>query len=74
MRAMETTYKSNTELTGMTTIKIMKRRNLMKRFDNYLESDDWDEKMPAYEKWLNRICLAFIGLSALYFLGGLLLR
>lgn len=74
MRAMETTYKSNAELAGVTTIKIMKRRNLMKRLDIYFESADWEDKMPTYEKWLNKICLAFIGLSALYFIAGLILR
>lgn len=74
MRIMETTYKSNTELAGVSTIKIMKRRNLMKCIDHYFDSADWEDKIPAYEKWLIKICWAFIGLSALYFIAGLILR
>lgn len=74
MDAMETTYKSNTELAGDTTIKIMERRNLMTRLNSHFESDDWEEKMTTYEKWLTRICLAFIGFSAIYFISALILR
>jgi len=74
MRAIATTYKNNPELTRVTTIKIMARRNAMTRLKYLVQSSDWDEKILACEKWLNKICLAFIGFSAVYFISGLILR
>ncbi len=74
MHPIDMTYKSNTELTGASTIKILARRNSMNRLIDSFESADWEEKIRASERWLNKICLSVLVLSATYFISVLALR
>jgi len=74
MRAIATTCNSNKGPARVATIKIMARRNVLTRLNYLAKSADWDEKIPAVEKWLGKICRAFVGLSAAYFLAVLILR
>jgi len=43
------------------------RPGFLRRFRHIIEHSDWDERILAYEKWLNRGCIGVIIVAALYF-------
>jgi hypothetical protein len=43
------------------------RLSYMKRFRNFIEHSDWDDKILAHETWVNKICVGVIIASVLYF-------
>ena len=49
------------------TRAIMFRPGILNKCRHFIESTDWDEDFIHQEKWINRICLVFVFLSALYF-------
>jgi len=56
MRITETTWNNNQGPDREITIKIMARRNLLKRLNQLVKSANWNNKIPAIEKWLGKIC------------------
>jgi hypothetical protein len=56
--------------------KIGAKRSLLKRFQHFIESTDW-ERRYLFHCWIDRVCLGIIVVSLLYFvpvLGPILLR
>lgn len=49
-------------------------RMIATTFEHLILSTDWDVKALAGEKWIDRVCLVFIALSALYLIPVLILR
>lgn len=41
---------------------------MIKRFQNYIENEPWDEKLLRLEPMFNRVCWAVIIFAAGYFL------
>jgi len=74
MHTTATTFERYTAETGVLITKTPDQKNLLTRFRNRIESTDWEEKVLACEKWINRSCLIFISLSALYFVQVLILK
>ena len=56
MRITETTWNNNQGPDREITIKIMAKRNLLKRLNQLVKSANWDNKIPAIDKWLGKIC------------------
>jgi hypothetical protein len=60
-----------TRSTAQPTIKAWNTSSALKSLQRYcslIESTDWDEELLLQEKWINRICLTIIVLSAFYFI------
>jgi hypothetical protein len=49
-----------------TCMKII-RPSVLERFRHFITSTDWDSDLLHREKWIDRICLGLVVLSALYF-------
>jgi hypothetical protein len=47
--------------------KIAFKRNLLRRFERFIESTDWDERYLC-SKWIDRACIGVLFISMLYFL------
>jgi len=74
MRTIATTFERHTGETRGLMIKVLGKKSLLSRFRYLILSTDWDVKVLAGEKWIDRICLVFIALSALYLIPVLILR
>jgi len=74
MHTTATTFERYASETEVLITKNPEKKNLLTRFRNCVESTDWDEKVLASEKWINRSCLVFISLSVLYFIQVLILK
>ncbi|MBA4423734.1 MAG: hypothetical protein C0390_11670 [Syntrophus sp. (in: bacteria)] len=46
--------------------KIASRRNLLRRFERFIESTDWDERYLR-SKWIDKVCIGVFFISMLYF-------
>ncbi len=55
MRITETTWNNNKGPDREIIIKIMARRNLLKRLKQLAKSANWDNKIPAIDKWIGKI-------------------
>jgi hypothetical protein len=47
--------------------KIACKRTLLRRFERFIESTRWDERVLC-SKWIDRACIAVLSISVLYFL------
>ncbi len=47
--------------------KISSRRSLMRRFERFIESTNWDEKCLR-SQWIDKVCIGALFISMLYFL------
>ena len=47
--------------------KIASKRNLLRRFERFIESTDWDERYLC-SKWIDKACIGVLFISVLYFL------
>ena len=46
--------------------KISSRRSLVRRFERFIESTDWDEKYLR-SQWIDKVCIGGFFISVLYF-------
>lgn len=67
MRAAATTLPRYIGQPKATAIKTLSKRGFLNHCRYLVESTDWDEKFLDQEKWINRICLAIVIISTLYF-------
>ena len=67
MRTATTTFPSYIKQSNTTAYMAFPRQHLRNRFRYLVEVTDWDEELIAQEKWINKICLVIVILSALYF-------
>jgi hypothetical protein len=68
MRATATTFpKYMVRQSSATAHRIYTGQNLRNRIRYFIEATDWDRKLMAQEKWINKICLGIIIFSVLYF-------
>ncbi|MEE9913814.1 MAG: hypothetical protein K4571_19055 [Deltaproteobacteria bacterium] len=74
MCAIATPFKSDTGQTSPMAIRIQAKRSAISRFRHLIEFTDWEEKVLAGEKWMNRIFLIFLVLSMLYLIPTLALK
>ena len=47
--------------------KIASRRNLLSRFERFIESTDWDERYLC-SKWIDKVCIGVLVFFILYFI------
>lgn len=73
MRATATTFPTYVRQSSTPAHRTFPRQTLRSRFRYLIEATDWDETLLAQEKWINRICVGIVILSALYFAPILLL-
>lgn len=52
---------------GRVQCKIASKRNLLRRFERFIESTDWDERYLC-SKWIDKACIGVLVISMLYFL------
>ncbi len=74
MRSIATTWNNNKGPDREIIVKVMARRNFLKRLNQLAKAAAWDDRIPAAEKWLGKICRGLIGFSAVYFIAVLILR
>jgi hypothetical protein len=53
--------------TGMVHCKIAYKQTLLRRFQHFIESTDWEEQY-LYNQWIDKMCLGGIAASLIYFL------
>jgi hypothetical protein len=46
--------------------KITAKKSLLKRFQHFIESTDWEERY-LYNHWIDKMCLCGIVISVIYF-------
>jgi hypothetical protein len=46
--------------------KITSKRNLIRRFERFIESTDWEEKYLC-SQWIDKVCIGVFFISMLYF-------
>ena len=51
---------------GGVQYKIASRRSMLRRFERFIESTDWDEKYLR-SKWIDKVCIGVFFISVLYF-------
>ncbi len=65
----EITFSENTA--GSKAADILKKIqtiNPVKGFQQFIEESDWDERLPGYEKYMNRFFCGIIIASAIFFI------
>ena len=65
----EITFSENAAGTKMAdTIKIFQTINPIKKFQQFIEESDWDERLLGYEKYMNWFSYGVIIASAVFFI------
>ena len=57
--------------TGVAHCKIASKRSLLKRFQHFIESTDWEDRYLCHPL-IDKICLGVIVISILYFISVLM--
>jgi hypothetical protein len=52
---------------GGVQCKIASKRSILRRFERFIESSDWDERY-LHSKWIDKVCIGALFISMLYFL------
>ena len=51
---------------GGVQCKIASKRSILRRFERFIESTDWDERYLR-SKWIDKVCISGFFISVLYF-------